>query len=267
MLTPGSLARIGRVNRGADLVALGYIQQVTSSYLVVTVGGGDVRVPMVAGTYTVGQFCLVVKARPSWWVSGPVTVTGIPVEESDPAKPITPPVTRNPPRPTPTKPKPAPQLTSHRWVTLTAATTGTYRSGWRTDTNDLFQGDYTGRGINTGFAGFGSKIKALRADLSRSRTVRVRFTRGSGGVYAPESPTVWTTVQGSKSGAPTRLTSTTGPSLSVGASGYVDLPATMRDQLLDGTARGVAVHVSSDSPYVRLSGSATRISVYYAPLP
>ena len=39
---------------------------------------------------------------------------------------------------------------------------GTYRSGsWRSDTSDLYQGDWTGRGINRGAAFYGRKPRGL----------------------------------------------------------------------------------------------------------
>ena len=264
VLSPASLARIRAAGVSADVVSLGYIQDVASTYLTVTVGGGDVRVPMMAGTYTVGQFALIVKYPTGWWALGPATVSGIPVEEADPVTEIAPPAVVNPPRPAPTKPKPAPVLSKYRWVTLAPTTTGTYRGGWRSDTNDLFQGDWTGRGANTGFAGFGSKIKALRADTTRTRTVRVKCKRLSGGSYSGQTPTFWTTSQGSRPGGNvTRLDSTSGPSLTIGETDTFDLPADMRDDLLTGTAKGLAIY-SGSSPYIKID-SGLRVSVYYAP--
>lgn len=264
VLSAPNLARIRRAGLSVDVVSLGYIQAVTTTTLTVTVGGGDVIVPMAAGTYVVGQFALIVRYPTGWWALGPATVAGIPLVESDAVTEIAPPATVNPPRPKPTQPKPAPVLSRFRWVTLAPTTTGSYRGGWRGDTNDLFQGDWTGRGDNTGFAGFGTKIKALRASTSRSRTVRVKCKRLSGGSYSGQTPTFWTTSQGSRpAGNVTRLDSTSGPNLTVGETDTFDLPSGMRDDLLTGTAKGLAIY-SGGSPYVHID-SNIRVSVYYAP--
>jgi hypothetical protein len=158
--------------------------------------------------------------------------------------------------------------TKFRWVTLTPSVTDTYRGGWRSDTNNLYQGDWTGRGINTGFAGFGAKIVGLRADTTRSRIVRVQARRLSGGVYAAVTPTWWTTSQGSKpAGNVTRLNADAGTSLTIGETDSFDLAATLRDQLLVGTARGLAIFVSGTSPYCQIEGASLRVLVYYAPRP
>ena len=267
MIDLAALTRVRRGGASPDVVTLGYVQQVTSSYLVLTVGGGDVRVPMLAGTYTVGQFAAVARFARGWWALGPVTVSGIPALEPDPATAVAPPAVNNVPRPTPTKPKPAATAKPYRWVTVAPVFTGTYRGGWRSDTNELYQGDWTGRGLNTGFAGFSTRLTGLRADLTRTRVVRVRVKRLDGGSYSAQAPTVWTTTQGTKpSGNVTRLGSTAGPSLKIGASSHVDLPSGMADDLLDGTARGVAIYVGTSSPYVHLDNTIA-ISVYYAPKP
>ena len=264
------IARVASWNRGAQLVRAGFIQEIHSHYLLLTVGGGDVRVPMVpSADYAVGEFAMVIADPRGWWVSGPLTVPDIPEEDVPSGVPSTPPQKKTPTRSKPkSQPKPPPPP-KHRTTTLTANWTGTYRGGWRGDTRNLYQGDWTGRGRNTGAAFFGSKLTGLRADLSRSRSIRLRFKRLAGGVYAGVSVTWWTVSQGSRpSGAPNRLNSTgSAPSLTIGRTGEFTLPSTLRDQLLDGTARGLAIHVNSNSPYAQVQGSSIRLIVNYAPRP
>lgn len=131
--------------------------------------------------------------------------------------------------------------------------TGSYRNGsWRGDTNDLYQGDWSGRGINTGAAFYGNGPRGLKpATCTR---VRVRLRRESGGSYGGVSPTLKLWQEKARSGAPNELRSTGGPSLSIGESSTFTLPDAWGQDLIDGVAGGIGIKVGGSNPYVHLDG-------------
>lgn len=132
--------------------------------------------------------------------------------------------------------------------------TGTYRSGsWRGDTSSLYQGDWTGRGNNTGAAFYGKGPRGLRgATVTRAR---VKLKRLAGGTYGGVSPTLHLWSQQTRpGGSPTSVDSVSGPNLSIGESTTFQLPDTWGQRMVDGTAGGVGIRVGGSSPYVQLAG-------------
>jgi hypothetical protein len=133
--------------------------------------------------------------------------------------------------------------------------TRSYRStGWRFDTTQTIQGEYAGNGNHTGCAFYGSGPRSLVGATVTSATIAVR--RGGGGAFAASSTTLWLVTQATRpGGAPTRTSSTAGPSLKVDAQNLAfAVPVAWVQAMVDGTAGGLAVYNAGASPYVRLDG-------------
>lgn len=147
----------------------------------------------------------------------------------------------------PTKPPPEPTETT---VTLRPKATGTARGGSvRPDTADLYQGDWTGRGVNTGQAVYAAR--SLSGTVTRAR---LRIRRLDAGVYAKQAPTLRLMTQRTLTGSPTFTDSMTGPALAVGESATVALPNAWGQRLVTGQSGGIGIYVGGSSPYVRLAG-------------
>lgn len=209
---------------------------VPNARLDILLHGGTVRLPTASATYAVNDLVLVGRSPTSWWVIAKVGTAAAP--------PVDPPTIA------------PPAADYYRSISVAARSTHTYRGGWRSDTTDLYQGDWTGRGVNTGVAFYGSALVGLKADTSASGTrISVRVKRLSGGSYSAVTPTLWTVSQRVKpGGAPTRLSSFSGPSLKPGESGSVALPDARVTELLNGTAGGIACYVATSTPYAQLAG-------------
>lgn len=168
--------------------------------------------------------------------------------------PLPPPDPDNPP-PTPPPPPPPPATVTTGKTTVTPSFTGTHRgSGWRPDTGDLYQGDYSGRGLNFGAAFFGSKIQNIRGQLTAG-VIKIR--RGQGGVFAAQRPTICLLAGKSRpSGRPTILASVLGPSIPVNGSADFGVPSGWLSQLDDGSAGGFGIWVNARTPYIHLLTSS-----------
>ena len=136
---------------------------------------------------------------------------------------------------------------------------GTYRSGsWRGDTSDLYQGDWTGRGINRGAAFYGRKPRGL----GRLTSGKVYLKRLSAGSSAAQRPTVVLLGASSKpSGWPSVIYDAAGPSLSINEGNWWTLPSSWLGKLDTGAAGGIGIYTSSSSPYVRIKGSAMTLKL------
>lgn len=154
---------------------------------------------------------------------------------------------------TPTPPvKP---VTVYGRLIVSPVETRSYRTGrWRTDNDDVYQGQYGGNGNHTGCAFFGSKPRSLTGATVTSASIKVR--RQAGGAYAPQGTTMRLVTQSTRpGGAPTLTSTTSGPSLAVAAtSNSFTVPTAWVQAMVDGTAGGIAFFDSSGSPYVVFSG-------------
>jgi len=138
--------------------------------------------------------------------------------------------------------------------------TGSYRGGsWRGDTRDLYQGDWTGRGVNQGAAFYGNGPRGLRG--ATVRRVRVTLKRNSGGSYGAVRPTLRLIAEKARAGAPNYIDNTLGPLLKIGERQTFTLPDSWGAQLIAGTAGGVGIYVAGASPYVALEGSAMSLRI------
>lgn len=137
--------------------------------------------------------------------------------------------------------------------------TRSYRSGsWRTDNDDVYQGQFGGNGNHTGVAFMGSKARSLAGATVTKATIRVRRP-DAGGANAAQATTLRLVTQATRpSGAPTLGSSTSGPSLRRGQTtdAFV-IPTSWAQAMVDGTAGGLGFFVAGGSPYVILAGRST----------
>lgn len=211
---------------------------VSSGVASVTVGGLTVTARVVRGlVLAVGDPVLILRQGSAWWVLGAL-FTAAPVIIDDP----------DPPPPT------KPTVTTGRLV-CSPVETRTYRGGtWRTDTADVLQGNYGGLGNNWGCAFYGNKPRSLSGATVTAARLKARRIRG--GVFAAQASTLRLVTQRTRpAGEPTLTSSTTGPSLAVGASTTTfAVPTSWAQAIVDGTSGGLAVYVADGSPYIRFSG-------------
>lgn len=132
--------------------------------------------------------------------------------------------------------------------------TGSYRGGWRGDTADLYQGDWTGRGIQTGAAFYGPGIRAW--DFIAGLTTLLRRIRGAG-VSTAQRPTMALLAGDTRPGStPTILATTPGPLLAPGDEHGWAWPTGWVEQVQDGTAGGLGITSGgSRTPYIGLTSS------------
>lgn len=130
----------------------------------------------------------------------------------------------------------------------------TFYVGWNMDTTDVYQGEYGGNGLYTGCVFYGSKPRSLAGATVQSATFRVR--RLTGGTYAAQASTMRLMTNSVRpGGAPTLTSSATGPRLAVNTTfDTYAIPASWAQQMVDGTAGGIAFYVAGGSPYIRFAG-------------
>lgn len=135
---------------------------------------------------------------------------------------------------------------------------GSWRAGsWRPDTSDLYQGDYTGRGVQSGACWWG----ALPDDLSAAKLRLERLDgAGSGAALAPTLTLLAGTSR--PAGAATVLDSVAGPALERGKGADWTVPAGWLAQLNAKTAGGIGITSGgSASPYLGLSASGVGMTL------
>lgn len=154
----------------------------------------------------------------------------------------------------PAAPPPKPPATGT--LVITPVETRSYRPnfGWRTDNDDVYQGQYGGMGNHTGMAFYGSKARSIAGATVTSARIRVR--RVSGGTYAAQPTTLRLSVHRTRpAGAPTLGASTSGPSLAVGATNdSFGIPISWAQDMVDGGSGSLAFFDADGSPYVRFAG-------------
>lgn len=164
-----------------------------------------------------------------------------------------------PPPPDPTTPPPPPPPSEKRTGTdpVAPAFSGTYRSGWRGDTADLYEGDYSGRGLNFGAAFYADGIQSLPGSLTAGR---LKLVRAQAGTFGALAPTICLLAGKTRPGGiPTILATATGPALKTGTTqaawGRADwsIPSGWLAQLDSGAAGGFGIWVNSRDPYIRLT--------------
>lgn len=136
--------------------------------------------------------------------------------------------------------------------------TATYRGGrWRTDTDDVYQGQTGSQGNQTGCAFYGTQMKTLAGVTVLSAFLKAERL-AAGKTHSAQTTTLRHVVENAKpSGAPTVGGSYDGPDLSVGsARTRIVLDTTLVAAMIAGTYGGLAIFDSGGSPYVRLAGKS-----------
>ena len=154
-------------------------------------------------------------------------------------------------------PAPKPSVVTGKLV-VSPVDTRSYKGGsWRTDTTDVLQGEYGGTANNTGTVFYGTKPRSLAGATVTAAKIRVRRVRG--GAFAAQATTMRLVTQATRpGGAPTLTSSTSGPSLAVGATNdSFTIPDSWAQAMVDGTAGGIAFYDADGSPYVRFAGRGT----------
>lgn len=208
----------------------------TAEVATFTVNGTAVQCQVARDlTIAVGDVCLIQRVGSLWFALARVYAAA-PVDPENP-------------------PTPAPKPTVVRGtLVVPAIETRSYRGSWRTDTDDVYQGEYGGNGNHTGCAFYGSKPRSLSGATVTSATVRLR-RRSAGGAAKAQSLTLRLVTQSTRpSGAPTLGSSTDGPNLAWGQSSTFTIPDSWAQAMVDGTAGGLAIFESDGSPYMILDG-------------
>lgn len=242
---------------------------VSSSACTATVAGIETTVRVASGlTIAVGDALLIHRIGSTYFATT--------ILAAAPGAPLPPPT---PPESSPdtgdAAPAPKPTITTGT-LTCSPVSTATYRNGsWRSDGQsvnsfDTYQGRYAGSsyGRMTGCAFYGSKPRSLSGATVTKATLKVR--RLSGGDFAARTATLRLVSQSTRpSGAPTLNESTSGPSLAVNstATAFV-IPDSWAQAMVDGTRGGLAMSISSDSPYIHYAGrgswsAAWTLTIYW----
>lgn len=140
--------------------------------------------------------------------------------------------------------------------------TRSYRDslGWRKDTDDVFQGDWGGNN-HAGCAFYGKKAVSLLGGEVLSAKVKVKRDPGSQW-STHEATTLKRITQNTlthamvkdKTGPDFVSGTIDGPRLSPNEAENFTLPVSWGQDLVDGTAGGLAIHTNSNDPKARLEG-------------
>lgn len=148
-------------------------------------------------------------------------------------------------------------------VKVTPTDSGSWRNGRPDDyASTPTQGDWTGGGNRRGAWFYGSKIAQACAGKTVAK-MTVQFTRRRGsGVNAKRPMHLYLHNYTSAPGGQLNLGA--GPeelvSLSVGAKGTATLPASWRNALASGSARGLAIYASGRNDYAAFTGGTITIT-------
>lgn len=156
--------------------------------------------------------------------------------------------------PSPTPPPPKPAIITGSKVFTPVETRSRQASKWRTDSDDVYQGQYGGQGNHTGCAFYGNGPRSLSGATITAAYVQLR-RRTAGGAAARQDTTFWLVTERTRpSGAPTLTSSTDGPNLAWGETDRFQIPTAWAQAMVDGSAGGLAIYESDGSPYVILDG-------------
>jgi hypothetical protein len=159
-------------------------------------------------------------------------------------------------------PNPKPSVVTGTLVVPPVETRSRQGSRWRTDNDDVYQGEYSSNGNHIGCAFFGSKPRSLDGATVTSATIKVRRPN-KGGAAASQGTTLRLVTERTRpSGAPTLGSSTSGPSLRWGETETFTIPDSWAQAMVDGTAGGLAIYEADGSPYVILSGRGAWASAF-----
>ena len=151
----------------------------------------------------------------------------------------------------------APPTSTKKTVTVNADSSCTWRPawGWRTDNDEIYQGEYAGSGgLSRGVAFFGNKLVKAGKNADSGKVYVKRA--GYGGASQSQTLYLCSFAQGTKPGGSPTIVD--GPrdvgGLAWGAGKWIDLPASWVQHFLDGTAKSIGLYHGSASPYVICDG-------------
>jgi hypothetical protein len=154
----------------------------------------------------------------------------------------------------PTPPPPKPSSVSGTRTFTPVETRSRQGSKWRTDNDDVYQGEYGGNGVHVGCAFYGNGPRSLAGSTVTSAKVKLR-RRSAGGAASAQDTTFRLVTQKTRpSGAPTLDDTTDGPNLRWGEATTFTIPTAWAQEMVDGTAGGLAIYEADGSPYVILDG-------------
>jgi hypothetical protein len=170
-----------------------------------------------------------------------------------------------PDTPAPPPPKPKPEVVYGKSIINPVETRSRQGSRWRSDNDDVYQGQYGGNGNHVGCVFYGSKPRSLAGATVTSFQIRMRRL-DAGGTNAAQTTTFRLMSERTRpSGAPTLGSSTDGPNLRRGETrNGVTLPNSWAQAMVDGTAGGIAVYESDGSPYLILAGRGSWSAAFVA---
>lgn len=154
--------------------------------------------------------------------------------------------------PPPTAPPPPPGAGSTGTTTFQATHVGTWRSGWRNDDNgDVIQGVAPGYpGDNEGAWFYSGQIRGTLGGATVTGA-EIWLGRTNGGVFASQTANLYRVTNDTRpAGALTFSGTSTGVGLAVGQAGWVTLPTSLAQSLVDS---GGSIGIKG-SPYMRLYG-------------
>lgn len=153
-------------------------------------------------------------------------------------------------------PTPSPSTVSGTLV-VAPVETRSYRTGfgWRTDVDDVIQGDPGAAGDHTGCAFYGSKPLSLTGATVTSATVRIRRPARGGNPVAQPLTLRLVTETTRPAGAPTLTSTTAGPSPVWDSNTDFTVPTAWVQAMVAGTAGGIAILDPDADPYVVTSGT------------
>jgi hypothetical protein len=209
----------------------------TAEVATFNIGGTLVSVQVARDlTIAVGDVCLIVRVGSQWLATARLYPAAPAAVDLPPA------------------PVPKPSTITGRLLVPPVETRSYRPAGWRTDVDDLYQGQYSSEGNHTGCAFYGTKPRSLVGATVTSATARIR-RRAAGGQSAARDVTLWLVTEATRpAGAPTLTSTTAGPSLRWGDSVSYTIPTAWAQAMVDGTAGGLAVFESDGDPYMILDG-------------
>lgn len=155
-------------------------------------------------------------------------------------------------------PDPQPSVTTGTLLVSPVETRSYRNSSWRTDNDLVYHGEYGGGGNHTGAVFYGTKPRSLAGATVTEATIQVRRPANTGSTYAAVGTTMWLMTNSTKpAGAPTLTSSTSGPNIAAGATTTFTIPASWAQEMVDGTAGGLAFYDADGSPYVKFAGRGT----------
>lgn len=215
----------------------------TGSTCTAEIGGVDTTIQVARDlSVSSGDGLLVVRSGDQWYA---VARTGT-------AAP-TPPDT-----PTAPPPPPKPAVVTGKLIVAPVETRSRQGSRWRTDNDDVYQGEYGGNGNHIGCVFYGRAPSSLAGATVTSALFRMRRL-DAGGVNAAQDTTLRLVAERFRpSGAPTLGSTADGPNLKRGETrNGITFPTAWAQAMVDGTAGGVALYESDGSPYLIMAGRSS----------